>query len=90
MMTNHGPRQQRTTSIGAVLGLCLAVALSLAAALAGALSPRSTTDDRHAGAAARPPAKGLFLVASPDLADPNFQHTVILICEHSQAGSLGL
>jgi putative transcriptional regulator len=40
----------------------------------------------------RPPiAKGLFLVASPNLMDPNFRHTVVLICEHNdQDGTLGL
>jgi putative transcriptional regulator len=32
----------------------------------------------------------MFLVASPSLADPNFHHTVILICEHGLEGTLGL
>jgi putative transcriptional regulator len=35
--------------------------------------------------------RGVFLVASPNLMDPNFQHTVILVCEHDQQqGTLGL
>jgi len=31
-----------------------------------------------------------FLVAMPDLADPNFFHTVTLICEHNEQGALGI
>ena len=35
--------------------------------------------------------KGVFLVANPSLADPNFTQTVILICEHNdQEGTLGV
>ncbi len=36
------------------------------------------------------PAKGLFLVATPKLTDPNFAETVVLICEHGSDGTLGL
>ncbi len=36
------------------------------------------------------PAKGLFLVATPRLTDPNFAETVVLICEHGAEGTLGL
>jgi putative transcriptional regulator len=36
------------------------------------------------------PAKGLFLVATPRLTDPNFSETVVLICEHGADGTLGL
>jgi putative transcriptional regulator len=35
-------------------------------------------------------AKGVLLVASPSLADPNFRQTVILIVEHGSEGTLGL
>lgn len=31
-----------------------------------------------------------LLVAMPALADPNFSHTVTLICEHSERGALGI
>ncbi|MEM9058147.1 MAG: YqgE/AlgH family protein [Pseudomonadota bacterium] len=31
-----------------------------------------------------------FLIAMPTLGDPNFFHTVTLICEHSEDGALGL
>lgn len=34
--------------------------------------------------------KGRLLIASPDLGDPNFVRTVILICEHTPDGALGL
>jgi len=52
----------------------------------------------HLLAADEPPAsevlritKGIFLVASPHLMDPNFRHTVVLICEHNhEQGTLGV
>ncbi len=31
-----------------------------------------------------------FLIAMPSLADPNFAHTVTLICEHNDQGALGI
>jgi putative transcriptional regulator len=34
--------------------------------------------------------KGMFLIASPHLRDPNFRQTVVLMCEHGTGGSLGL
>lgn len=34
--------------------------------------------------------KGTFLIAHPSLMDPNFQQTVVLICEHGEEGTLGL
>lgn len=36
------------------------------------------------------PAAGRLLVASPKLLDPNFMHTVVLLCEHNEEGSYGL
>jgi putative transcriptional regulator len=33
---------------------------------------------------------GNFLVAVPGLDDPNFDHSVILICEHTKEGAFGL
>jgi putative transcriptional regulator len=36
------------------------------------------------------PARGVFLVASPLLRDPNFVHTVVLLCEHGDGGTWGL
>lgn len=35
------------------------------------------------------PAPGILLIADPFLKDPNFSRTVVLICEHQEAGSLG-
>src|SRR5206468_735403 len=34
--------------------------------------------------------KGIFLVASPNLRDPNFRQTVVLLCEHGAEGALGV
>lgn len=34
--------------------------------------------------------QGQLLIAGATLEDPNFQRTVVLICEHSPAGALGL
>ena len=31
-----------------------------------------------------------FLVAMPGLVDPNFNHSVTLLCEHNDQGALGL
>ncbi len=33
---------------------------------------------------------GTFLIAVPSLKDPNFEHTVVLICDHSKDGAFGL
>lgn len=33
---------------------------------------------------------GNFLIAAPGLNDPNFDHTVILVCEHTREGAFGL
>ena len=37
-----------------------------------------------------PSTRGRLLVASPDLADPNFRRTVILVLTHDAEGALGL
>lgn len=34
--------------------------------------------------------KGQFAVAMPHLSDPNFQHTVVLLCEHNKEGAMGV
>ncbi|MCZ6596761.1 MAG: YqgE/AlgH family protein [Planctomycetota bacterium] len=33
---------------------------------------------------------GILLAAWPDLVDPNFMHTVVLMCQHSDEGAYGL
>jgi putative transcriptional regulator len=37
-----------------------------------------------------PPSKGTLLVATPPLADPNFDRSVVLLLEHSANGAVGL
>lgn len=37
-----------------------------------------------------PLGKGVFLVASPGLRDPNFRQSVVLLCEHGPEGALGV
>lgn len=34
--------------------------------------------------------RGMLLLASPALKDPNFDRTVVLICEHTEEGAMGL
>ncbi len=34
--------------------------------------------------------KNHFLVAMPGMLDPNFEHTVALVCEHNQDGAMGV
>ena len=36
------------------------------------------------------PEKGDFLISEPSMTDPNFDRTVILICEHNEEGTFGL
>lgn len=36
-----------------------------------------------------PPGKGKLLVSEPYLPDPNFERTIILLCEHNDEGSFG-
>lgn len=35
------------------------------------------------------PAKGKLLISEPYLPDPNFERTIILLCEHNEEGSFG-
>lgn len=46
-------------------------------------------EERNPGALP-PLGKGVFLVASPNLTDPNFRQTVVLICEYGPEGTLGV
>jgi len=90
-MTNHGPREQRTVLAGPTFGVCLVLGVSVIVATVLAFSswPLAAAA-RLTSAASTPLGKGVFLVASPSLVDPNFRRTVILICDHSSAGTLGL
>ena len=35
------------------------------------------------------PEKGRLLISEPSLPDPNFERTVVLLCEHNEEGSFG-
>jgi putative transcriptional regulator len=35
------------------------------------------------------PEKGRLLISEPFLPDPNFERTVVLLCEHNEEGSFG-
>ena len=35
-------------------------------------------------------AAGVMLASAPDMLDPNFMHTVVLMCQHSPEGAFGL
>lgn len=61
--------------------------LAVAAAL---LMPVVGGNRSHAGSEAVELHKGIFLIADPDLHDPNFRETVILITHHSPQGSTGV
>ncbi|MBA3966313.1 MAG: YqgE/AlgH family protein [Nitrospirales bacterium] len=37
-----------------------------------------------------PLGKGVFLIATPALRDPNFRQAVVLLCEHGPEGALGV
>jgi putative transcriptional regulator len=56
--------------------------------LLAATSPHAAT--RTEGESDRAGLAGSLLVAAPDLADPNFDHTVVLMIHHDAEGALGL
>jgi len=58
------------------------VAILLAATLLHAARPKA--EQAHASLA------GQLLIASPDMGDPRFERTVILLVEHNQRGALGI
>lgn len=62
--------------------------------LGGGIPPAYSQDTPVASepdARSMPPlGKGVFLVASPILMDPNFREAVILICEYGPEGTLGV
>ncbi len=81
----------RRLSVLLVLILCLAP-LSLSRA---ALGPGNEGVGPRIGAGAPPAPEagsltGQLLVASPDMADPRFAHTVILIVRHDRNGAFGI
>ena len=76
-------------AIGGWAASCVVVLASLAVTPTPDAGPLAS-DLRPYRAADLPPAAGMFLVAGRDLVDPNFQRTVVLIIQHSDAGTTGL
>ncbi|MGH7204640.1 MAG: YqgE/AlgH family protein [Nitrospiraceae bacterium] len=71
-----------TDRLWLVAGLFIGFLLTVAAKTASATEPEHEV---------MPPlGKGVFLVASPNLTDPNFRQTVVLICEFGPEGTLGI
>jgi len=69
-----------------ILELLVAAALALAPASLG----RAAMPDATAPPADGPSLAGKLLIASPDMGDPRFSHTVILIVRHNAQGAFGL
>ncbi len=66
------------------LVLFLGLALTLLPAGLGAALPKQAPPSEE------PSLTGQLLIASPDMRDPRFRHTVILIVRHDRKGALGL
>src|SRR5262245_29209106 len=64
-----------------MLGLC---GLLVTGALLGAVPPKPEQEPDHSSLV------GQILIASPKIADPRFQRTVILIVRHSKEGAVGI
>jgi putative transcriptional regulator len=61
----------------------VAVAVALLMIVAGGVQGRAAGESLEL-------RKGLFLIAEPDLRDPNFRETVILLTHHSPQGTTGV
>lgn len=71
-----------TDRLWLVAGLFIGFLLTVVAKTASATEPEHEV---------MPPlGKGVFVVASPNLTDPNFRQTVVLICEFGPEGTLGI
>ena len=74
-------RDRHQSVLGPVKGVWIGVLLVVLCSLAPAAVAQSETDELGVGS---------FLVASRDLLDPNFSHTVVLLLDYSDNGALGL
>lgn len=73
-----------------VAGWVVGLALLLLGGPGGGLRAAERTPQFPADGDRPPLGKGVFLVASPYLLDPNFRETVVLLCDHGPGGALGL
>lgn len=62
------------------------LAVWLASSVTGAASGAESARDESP----LPLRTGIFLVASPEMRDPNFLHTVVLLVHHGRGGSVGV
>lgn len=71
--------------------LCLYLSLFVMSLTSVLVSTESVGTVVPAGPPDMPPlGNGVFLVASPNLMDPNFRQTVVLLCVYGPEGTLGL
>jgi putative transcriptional regulator len=77
------PRGARRDSRRSLLRFVACAGACHALLAAGALAP-------VAAASAQEVADGSFLVASPELTDPNFSRTVVLVLRHENNGTIGI
>ena len=67
--------------------LCRTIAFLAVSAIAGLNGSLASAED---AAPAFDSLKGKFLVANPSMADPRFEHAVILVVKHDATGAFGL
>lgn len=84
-LTHSINRGTASVTISRIVGL----ALALAAFAVTAVSPRAATPTPDAPIE-KGPLVGKLLVATPEMGDPRFAHTVILIVRQNKEGAFGL
>ncbi|MBI5410477.1 MAG: YqgE/AlgH family protein [Nitrospirae bacterium] len=88
-MTGRTASQSRCSF--ACLAACLALLLfDLIIGFTPPSLPEALSASEYDSNSMPPLGKGVFLVASPNLSDPNFHQTVILLCEYGPEGALGV
>src|SRR5258705_4985821 len=53
-------------------------------------STRTTRRPRRRPEAVEEPLRGSLLIAAPQLLDPNFRRTVVLVADHDEEGAMGV
>ncbi|HLH90449.1 MAG TPA: YqgE/AlgH family protein [Xanthobacteraceae bacterium] len=83
------PHATRNATLSLLMrrGLMALAALALPALLLGAVAPSATEPPT---APPPPSLAGQLLIAPPEMRDPRFDHTVILVVRHDKSGALGI